>query len=370
MRLEIPWPDLASFPSYGLVRPRQDFDEVLARTAAEGRGPAARADDRDRAAARRAHAAGSIGCRPAKDGDRYTAPVTLVADGNSSRLSLAARPAAPRGPPDGRGVPPVLHQPAARRRLARVVARALGRHAGRRAGCCRATAGSSASVTARSTSGSAILNTSRRVRQDRLPRDARPLAGVAARGVGLRRGERHRPDPRGRAADGLQPRPALRATARCWSATPAAWSTRSTARASPTPWSPAGWPPRSWPRRWPSRPRPAGSGCSRAIPTVLQRHYGGYYTLGRVFVKAIGHPSVMKLLHPPRAAAPDADAVLPEAACQPRGATRRRRDGPDHHRSQPDDPGRLIPARRGTPRLSERLDRQSEQEGDDTWSRS
>ena len=33
MRVEIPWPDLASYPSYGLVRPRQDFDEVLARTA-------------------------------------------------------------------------------------------------------------------------------------------------------------------------------------------------------------------------------------------------------------------------------------------------------------------------------------------------
>src|SRR5881227_4210603 len=32
-RLEMPWPDLASFPSYGLVRPRQDFDEVLARAA-------------------------------------------------------------------------------------------------------------------------------------------------------------------------------------------------------------------------------------------------------------------------------------------------------------------------------------------------
>src|SRR4051812_50076598 len=32
MRLEMPWPDLASFPSYGLVRPRQDFDKVLPRT--------------------------------------------------------------------------------------------------------------------------------------------------------------------------------------------------------------------------------------------------------------------------------------------------------------------------------------------------
>ena len=27
MRLELPWPELASFPTYGLVRPRSDFDE-------------------------------------------------------------------------------------------------------------------------------------------------------------------------------------------------------------------------------------------------------------------------------------------------------------------------------------------------------
>ena len=33
MRLELPWPDLASFPDYGLVRTREDFDEILARQA-------------------------------------------------------------------------------------------------------------------------------------------------------------------------------------------------------------------------------------------------------------------------------------------------------------------------------------------------
>src|SRR5436305_410432 len=33
MRIEVPWPDLQTFPSYGLVRPRQDFDELLARAA-------------------------------------------------------------------------------------------------------------------------------------------------------------------------------------------------------------------------------------------------------------------------------------------------------------------------------------------------
>jgi flavin-dependent dehydrogenase len=31
--LELPWPELATYPDYGLVRPRLDFDELLARTA-------------------------------------------------------------------------------------------------------------------------------------------------------------------------------------------------------------------------------------------------------------------------------------------------------------------------------------------------
>jgi menaquinone-9 beta-reductase len=33
MRLEMPWPELASFPDYGLVRTRLDFDQLLARRA-------------------------------------------------------------------------------------------------------------------------------------------------------------------------------------------------------------------------------------------------------------------------------------------------------------------------------------------------
>ena len=33
MRLSLPWPDLASFPPYGLVRTRQDFDDILAKHA-------------------------------------------------------------------------------------------------------------------------------------------------------------------------------------------------------------------------------------------------------------------------------------------------------------------------------------------------
>ena len=33
VRMQIPWPELSSFPDYGLVRPRKDFDETLARHA-------------------------------------------------------------------------------------------------------------------------------------------------------------------------------------------------------------------------------------------------------------------------------------------------------------------------------------------------
>ena len=33
VRLELPWPDLASFPPYGLVRTRKDFDDILAKHA-------------------------------------------------------------------------------------------------------------------------------------------------------------------------------------------------------------------------------------------------------------------------------------------------------------------------------------------------
>ena len=116
-----------------------------------------------------------------------------------------ARPAQARRPADGRRRPPLLHQPAARRRLARVLARAVGRHARARAGCCPATAGSSAWATAPSTSASGVLNTSAAFGKvdyrDLLPRW---LANMPGR-VGLPRGERDRPDPRRRAADGLQP---------------------------------------------------------------------------------------------------------------------------------------------------------------------
>ena len=41
-RMELPWPELASYPGYGLVRTRHDLDETLARRAQKaGAGSAA-----------------------------------------------------------------------------------------------------------------------------------------------------------------------------------------------------------------------------------------------------------------------------------------------------------------------------------------
>jgi geranylgeranyl reductase family protein len=84
---QLEWPDLADFPPYGLVRPRSDFDDLLVRNA-EASGAklyelanvvAPILDDRtDRIT-------GVI----TKDGRRFTAPVVIAADGNSTRLSLA-----------------------------------------------------------------------------------------------------------------------------------------------------------------------------------------------------------------------------------------------------------------------------------------
>ncbi|TWP37441.1 geranylgeranyl reductase family protein [Leekyejoonella antrihumi] len=97
MRLQLDWPDVASFPPYGLVRTRQDFDDILARHAVK-HGARLRqgcnvttpiVDD----------ATGNITGVEAKemgqDGRatgkrlRYTAPLVIAADGNSSRLSLS-----------------------------------------------------------------------------------------------------------------------------------------------------------------------------------------------------------------------------------------------------------------------------------------
>jgi len=86
-RIELDWPDLSSYPGYGLVRARTDFDQLLARHAEKAGakvlegvavdGPVL--DDRT----------GRITGVTTKQGERFRAPLVVAADGNSSRLSVS-----------------------------------------------------------------------------------------------------------------------------------------------------------------------------------------------------------------------------------------------------------------------------------------
>ena len=96
MRLQLDWPDLASFPPYGLVRTRQDFDDILAkhavkhgahlREATNVTGPIL--GDRGRIVGVTAKASDEKG-RAVGPEKHFRAPLVIAADGNSSRLSLS-----------------------------------------------------------------------------------------------------------------------------------------------------------------------------------------------------------------------------------------------------------------------------------------
>ncbi|MGW9044054.1 geranylgeranyl reductase family protein [Streptomyces lydicus] len=91
-RLQLDWPELASFPDYGLVRKRDDFDEQLARQAQKA---GARLHERCNVGAPVIdELTGRITGVHAKLGEEKTpvtfhAPLVVAADGNSTRLSLA-----------------------------------------------------------------------------------------------------------------------------------------------------------------------------------------------------------------------------------------------------------------------------------------
>jgi len=88
-RLELPWPDLATYPDYGLVRPRLDFDELLARAAQKA---GARLHEQTTVTGPVVEGGRVVGVT-ARTADRtevtFRAPVTLAADGVSARLALA-----------------------------------------------------------------------------------------------------------------------------------------------------------------------------------------------------------------------------------------------------------------------------------------
>lgn len=81
-----PWPELESFPNFGLTRPRAEFDHLLARLAVD-----AGAELHENTTVTEPILAGAtdriVGVRT-REGAEFRAPVTVAADGNSSRLAL------------------------------------------------------------------------------------------------------------------------------------------------------------------------------------------------------------------------------------------------------------------------------------------
>ena len=91
-RMELPWPELSSYPGYGLVRTRHDLDETLARRAQKAgarllEGVTVTGPVLDERTGRITGVTARL--TDGEDGERtYGARVVVAADGNSSRLSV------------------------------------------------------------------------------------------------------------------------------------------------------------------------------------------------------------------------------------------------------------------------------------------
>lgn len=90
IRLELDWPDLASYPDYGLTRTRMDFDDMLA-TAATDAGAILRTGTPVTGPIldRTGRVVGVTATGPDKEPLEFRAPLVIAADGVSGRFALA-----------------------------------------------------------------------------------------------------------------------------------------------------------------------------------------------------------------------------------------------------------------------------------------
>ncbi|MBN6036156.1 geranylgeranyl reductase family protein [Amycolatopsis sp. 195334CR] len=91
LTLELDWPELTSYPPYGVSRTRQDFDDLLAKTAVKA---GARLLERTTVTGAITDATGRVVGVEAKTGEEkrpvsYRAPLVLACDGVSARLALS-----------------------------------------------------------------------------------------------------------------------------------------------------------------------------------------------------------------------------------------------------------------------------------------
>ncbi len=90
VKIELPWPELASYPNYGLVRPRLDFDDLLAQNAQKA---GARLQTLTNVSGPIVENGRIVGVTakvgPEKAEVSYRAPITVACDGVSARLAIS-----------------------------------------------------------------------------------------------------------------------------------------------------------------------------------------------------------------------------------------------------------------------------------------
>jgi geranylgeranyl reductase family protein len=95
LQLDLDWPELAAHPNYGLVRPRADFDDLLVRQAKQA-GARLLENCNVTSPILDPRTSRIVGVNAKLGGDRedrveteFRAPLVVAADGNSTRLSIA-----------------------------------------------------------------------------------------------------------------------------------------------------------------------------------------------------------------------------------------------------------------------------------------
>jgi geranylgeranyl reductase family protein len=287
-RLELPWPDLANYPGYGLVRTRHDFDETLARHAQKA---GARLREGTNVSGPLQDETGRVVGVTTKAGETFRAPLTIAADGVSARIALGLGIHKRDDRPMGVAVRGYL-QSAARTDDDWLESPLELWDGPREQGRLLPGYGWIFGVgDGRVNVGLGVLNTSEAFGKvdykDLLSRwlDGIPdLAGVPldgpVRGAALPMGFNRKPHYRegvlliGDAAGAVNP---FNGEGIAYAMETAEVAAEVVAQA---------------------LGRPAGPSREKALaeyPRALSARYGGYYTLGRWFVGAIGHPEVMRL---------------------------------------------------------------------------
>ena len=323
LRLDLDWPELTSFPSYGLVRPRSDLDALLANQAVKAGAvlheqTAVTEPVLDRAG----RVVGVLAkAGPDKEPVTYRAPIVLSCDGVSGKLAqqlgLHRNDRRPMGVAVRRYyASPRTHDDYLESWLELWDGPMGADDAKLLPGYGWIFGMGDGTVNV----GLGVLNSSAELPEDRLPSAAHPLARRDAGGVGAARGERDRPDSGCRAADGVQPHAALH---------PRAAAGRRHRRLG-QPVQRRGHPVRDGVGQVRGRGRGPGAGPpggsttrarSRCLPSSDGGRVGRLLPPRRRFREADRQPGGHAGLHPARPAASGSDA-LSCSSCSPTSTTR------------------------------------------------